>query len=117
VIRKAQGLPAEVAAGAAERIFCLKDRVWFKIKIGQGRGAATELDPAAMAAAHLGGYIGRGVADRWLGTIGMRQKDSAQRDFYAQLETAGSSSDHLLPTVEDVQRLGDRADRCGASAG
>lgn len=42
LVQKAQTLPAEVAAGGAERVRALTDRVWFKVKTADLRGAAGE---------------------------------------------------------------------------
>ena len=44
--RCAQQTPADVAAGGAERIRSLTDRVWFKCKVSNLRGAVTKIDPS-----------------------------------------------------------------------
>jgi hypothetical protein len=43
LVVKSQQVPDEVASGSAERVRSLTDRVWFKIKTGQWRGAASDL--------------------------------------------------------------------------
>jgi len=39
LVRKAQDLPDEVQASGAERIVSIDDRVWFKVKTRDHRGA------------------------------------------------------------------------------
>jgi len=39
LIAKAQRLPDEFASGGAERVLAIDDRVWFKVKVGEHRGA------------------------------------------------------------------------------
>lgn len=46
VVRKSQSVPDEVAAGGAERILSLTDRVWFKAKVQSFRAAVTRLNDA-----------------------------------------------------------------------
>ena len=110
IVVKSQQLPAEVASGSAERVRSLTDRVWFKIKTGQWRGAASDLrDEVHEDALNLG-------ARWWLGAAGARQADSPQHDFYALLtETAhrggphSCSTDYLLPSDWDMKRLAGEA--------
>lgn len=108
-VEKAQGTPAVVEAGGAERVLAIEDRVWFKVKIGPHRGAVTQLrdgDPVDAEVFDAGALW-------WLGAGGHRQGDSAD-DFYKELEaevarrgktTGSTSSEHLLPVGWDVRRL------------
>lgn len=112
LIRKAQSLPEEVAGGGAERIRSLNDRVWFKVKTTDLRGAAGEADTpegfGADSAANLPAVAW------WLVDAGHRQSDTKNRDFYARLEAecrraakdtpAAVSSAHLLPSRDDYRR-------------
>ncbi|MFF0230414.1 hypothetical protein [Micromonospora sp. NPDC005254] len=109
LIVKAQLVPEEVAAGSAERILAIRDRVWFKAKVQSLRGAVTKLDPTG----DYGLEIAEASAWWWIGAAGWRQEDS-RRDFYrslaAEVERAGrgsgsGSSEHLLPRDVDVRRL------------
>lgn len=106
VVRKAQTLPIEDAAGRAERIRSLTDRRWLKVKTSDLRAAAGDL------AHELPEDVLQFGERWWLVAAGHRQQDSAQRDFYAQIERqahAGGrntcSTDFLLPTSWDVDRL------------
>lgn len=104
LIAKAQRLPDEFASGGAERVLAIDDRVWFKVKVGEYRGA--------------GGHVGD-VADDipplwWLAAGGLRRGDSKDQDFYSALEAecrraakgteATVNSDHLLPQEIDHRR-------------
>ena len=110
LVVKSQQVPDEVASGSAERVRSLTDRVWFKIKTGQWRGAASDLhDEVPENALNLG-------ARWWLGAAGTRQADSPQHDFYALLtETAhrggahSCSTNYLLPSDWDLTRLAGEA--------
>lgn len=101
----AQSLPELKVAGGAERVVSLTDRVWFKVKTGTHRAAATELrdlDRPDHAHPLVGGW--------WIGAAGQRQADSPQRDFYAHLLrecTTGKSVStvRLLPVDWDWKRL------------
>jgi hypothetical protein len=105
LIRKAQNLPAELAASGAERIRSLNDRLWYKVKIGRERGAAILLSVAEVPEAATGWRW-------WLCAAGYREEGS-RVDFYAALEEEAKreggrrspSSDHLLPTDWDWRRL------------
>ncbi|WP_305785954.1 hypothetical protein [Symbioplanes lichenis] len=104
LIREAQRLPDTCAAGGAERIRSLGDRLWFKVKTGRWRGAATDLPH------ERGGRSARW----WLGAGGYR-RDGDPADFYAVLaaaakraartSTSPASSDRWLPTQWDWDRL------------
>jgi hypothetical protein len=104
LVREAQRLPEAFEAGGVERILALKDRVWFKVKTGRWRGAATRLPEAdyADASAQLR------AAPWWLGSAGFR-REGDPTDFYAALTAAfgreGSSSDKWLPVDWDWKRL------------
>jgi hypothetical protein len=82
LINKAQHLPAEASAGGAERIKALTDRVWFKVKVANLRGAATHLTPSDTTEAEI-----LAAADSWwwLGAAGGRKEDSST-DFYKSIE-------------------------------
>lgn len=105
LVKKAQRLPEEVVAGGAERVLSLTDRVWFKVKTTDQRGAAGELESVA----------GRPVprAAWWLAASGHRKADTAHQDFYELLAMEcrrrgkGSghvSTDQLLPVDTDYRR-------------
>ena len=106
LIVKAQSLPAQSAAGGAERVKVLTDRVWLKVKVDTWRGVASNLrgeraDEFSVLGAHW-----------WLGAAGIRQGDSAHHDFYSVLgeeaHRAGKntcSTDSLLPNPWDMRRL------------
>ena len=105
LIKKAQDLPGEVRSGGAERVLSLSDRIWFKVKTQDCRGAAGELaSPAPYD------ELGQGW---WLVAAGHRQQDTPARDFYTRLEaeckragkgTGRLSSDCLLPVEIDYRR-------------
>jgi hypothetical protein len=103
-------LPDDVASGGAERIKALTDRVWFKVKVINLRGAATELLPEDSAEPEL---LNTAQAWWWLGAAGERKQDS-RSDFYKAVESeatrAGSgsgtvSTEFLLPQDIDYKRL------------
>jgi len=110
LVRKAQRLPAEENAGRAETIKSLTDRRWYKVKVSSWRGAGGSLGgelPDVTA-----GPLAQFHQWWWLVAAGERQDDSPQNDFYAGLAReahAGGphtcSTDHLLPTVWDLNRL------------
>lgn len=106
LIVKAQSLPAQSAAGGAERVKVLTDRVWLKVKVDNWRGVASDLHGESTdELSAFGAYW-------WLGAGGTRQDDSAHRDFYSlvseEAHRAGKntcSTDFLLPSAWDVRRL------------
>lgn len=105
VIAVAQSIPERRDAGGAERLLALTDRVWFKVKTSDRRGAVTEL-----RGDDLPEWVLPIRGSWWIGAAGRRQGDSAQRDFYAVLEkecTTGKtvSSLHLLPGDKDWKRF------------
>lgn len=111
LIAEAQRLPEAHAAGGAERILSLSDRLWFKAKTGRWRGAATLLSEKDQA--QLGGPP-VDLAPWWLGAGGFR-RDGDPADFYAFLAAAAkrdaksssaiACSDRWLPVDWDWERL------------
>lgn len=104
LIAEAQRLPEAHAAGGVERIATLKDRVWFKVKKGRWRGAATRLPEAD----HTNAGPQIRAAPWWLGAGGYR-REGDPADFYAALAATvgrtGGSSDKWLPNDWDWKRL------------
>lgn len=107
LVEKAQRLPEDHASGGAERVLSLSDRLWFKVKIGEYRGAAGEVSSRTEETPSLW----------WLVAGGLRRADTKAQDFYKQLEaecvrsaklqknnTEGISSTHLLPQDIDYRR-------------
>jgi hypothetical protein len=111
LVKRAQQLPDELAAGGAERVRCLTDRVWLKVRFSERwRGAGTRLNDTELAA-HQPSLDPPGRW--WLGAAGWREKGSAD-DFYDRLEAAAiregkgsgkASSEWLMPTDWDWKRL------------
>ncbi|WP_166352550.1 hypothetical protein [Phytoactinopolyspora limicola] len=105
VVADAQAIPEQRDAGGAERISSLRDRVWFKVKSGDYRGAVTNL-----RGHELPNETPTGVGEWWIGAAGHRQADSPQRDFYETIKrecTVGKtiSTTRLLPVDWDWKRL------------
>lgn len=98
LIERAQAVPKLVAAGGAERVVALTDRVWFKAKTQRWRGVVSEVDPSTLS---------NDIHNRWwIGAAGLRREDSPQDDFYARLQAeCAKGSDGLLPTAWDIKRL------------
>lgn len=107
LVAKAQALPEEQAAGGLERVLSLTDRTWYKVKIGEYRGAGGEVAPASGDLPQMW----------WLVAGGIRRSDTAAQDFYSQIEAesvrsakklknspASVNTDHLLPQATDVRR-------------
>ncbi len=113
LVLHAQMVPEQVAAGGAERIRSLQDRVWFKVKTEAYRGAVGEVDSDDRDAPVPTDLTGCGTS-WWLGAAGRRQSDSPQRDFYASLSDEcvrrgkelgqSVSTRHLLPRPVDFKR-------------
>lgn len=110
LITKAQRVPDEARLGSAEVIKSLTDRQWYKVKVGAHRGAAGAVE--GELAGEQGAVMAQLDAWWWLVAAGERKDDSPQDDFYARLErechAAGPhscSTDHLLPTAWDLNRL------------
>lgn len=106
IITKSQRLPEVVLAQGAERIACIRDRVWFKCKVPGARAAVTRLREVEVfpGLREVDDLLGRW----WIGAAGVRQNDSGQHDFYAQLEDdvdRNGSSIHLLPSDWDEKRV------------
>ncbi len=76
LVAKAQRLPDESASGGAERMLAIDDRVWFKVKVGEHRGAGGRVTEAPEAIPTLW----------WLVAGGLRRADSKAQDFYSILE-------------------------------
>ncbi|MGA1826775.1 hypothetical protein [Microbacterium sp.] len=112
LLQKAQALPAEVAAGGAERIRTLTDRVWFKVKTTDLRGAGGEAETPEAFGPRTDADLP--AAAWWLVAAGHRQDDTKNRDFYARLEAeceraakgtpVAVDSAHLAPTSNDYRR-------------
>jgi hypothetical protein len=110
LVMKAQMVPASLENGAATKIRALTDRPWYKVKTSDWRGAVGNMkasmpEEVVEALAPLNQWW-------WLTAAGKRQDDSAQRDFYAQIEAAAFAAgrntcdtDFLIPTDWDVRRL------------
>ncbi|GAA4491658.1 hypothetical protein [Microbacterium panaciterrae] len=104
LIAKAQRLPDELASGGAERVLAIDDRVWFKVKVGEYRGAGGCLVDVPENIPPLW----------WLVAGGLRRADSKDQDFYGVLEakcrraakgtSASVNSDGLLPQDIDIRR-------------
>jgi hypothetical protein len=106
LIQRAQNLPIEQATGGAGRILALSDRIWYKVKSGRHRGAATVLTDRE--AADITTSVGRW----WLCAAGYR-REGDRGEFYAALEAearrrggkGNPSTSHLLPADWDWKRL------------
>lgn len=104
LVAKAQRLPEELASGGAERVRDVADHVWFKVKVGEYRGAG----------GHVNSVVEGTPSLWWLVAAGVRRSDSKSQDFYEQLaaeckrEAKGTAqnvdSDHLLPQLVDYRR-------------
>jgi len=110
LIEKAQQLPAEAAAGGAEPIRALDDRLWFKIKVSTHRGAGIKLRPEDTDHTEL---LNTADAWWWICAAGERKSDS-KSDFYKEIAaevtragvgTGHANTDHLLPQAIDYKRL------------
>ena len=108
LIQHAQAIPEKVDAGGAEPIRALNDRIWFKCKTSNSRGAVTRLTLSECEDKGL-----PSTAAWWAGAAGVRQADSAS-DFYRKIEdeairqgrgTGRPSTDHLLPQMIDKERF------------
>jgi hypothetical protein len=98
-LKEVQKVPLYAQSGGAEPIRKITDRVVFKYKSSNVRGAVTKLKESEVAVAvRESPQIGRW----WAVAFGYRQADSGQRDFYARLP---GSSDGLIPTEWDQRRL------------
>ncbi|MCA1307860.1 hypothetical protein LC082_13235 [Microbacterium esteraromaticum] len=104
LIVKAQRLPDEFASGGAERVLAIDDRVWFKVKVGEYRGAGGQVVEVPDDVPTLW----------WLMAGGLRRADTKEQDFYGALEaecrraakgaSATVDSRHLLPQDIDHRR-------------
>ena len=105
IIVAAQAIPERRDVGGVQRIVSLTDRVWFKVKTGYQRAAATQLRERDRPEA-----VPQEIATWWIGAAGCRRSDSGHHDFYASLIrecTSGKSvsTDALLPGSWDWKRL------------
>ena len=98
-IKEVQKIPLYSRSGGAEPIRKISDRLVFKYKSSDVRGAVTRLKESEVPkAVRESPQIGRW----WAVAFGYRRDDSAQHDFYSRLPT---STDSLLPTEWDERRL------------
>jgi hypothetical protein len=100
IIKRAQKLPEELAANAADRVLCLKDRLWWKVRHGERwRGAGTRLDDNELRArTQTLDPPGRW----WLGAAGWREAGAAD-DFYDELERAAKAEGKGAPDGKPKQ--------------
>jgi hypothetical protein len=90
-LKEVQKVPLYAQSGGAEPIRKIKDRVIFKYKSSNVRGAVTKLkESEVLVAVRESPQIGRW----WAVAFGYRQDDSGQHDFYSRLP---ESSDCLIP--------------------
>ena len=88
-IREMQSYPDRGLAQGLRRVVRLKDRVWFKYKSSTVRAAVTKLPEHDVPEVFLDDTLhGRW----WIGAAGIRQGDSPQHDFYAQLVNEAESA-------------------------
>lgn len=119
-LEAAQALPQQYEAQGCERVRALTDRVWFKVKTSNHRGAATRLERALVPSNEEHEHPGLG--QWWLGAAGLRKGDSNQDDFYDVLQAdcerrkkvanqgganhmSSAITGHLLPEEWDRKRL------------
>lgn len=76
VVKVAQTVPERREAGGAERILALKDRVWFKVKVGDQRAVVTELADGERAEEYA-----PGLGNWWIGAAGRRQANTPSETF------------------------------------
>lgn len=100
IVKRAQRLPQELAANGAERVLCLHDRLWFKVRHGERwRGAGTRLDDNELRArTNTLDPPGRW----WLGAAGWREAGSAN-DFYDELARAAKAEGKGAPEGQPKQ--------------
>lgn len=100
IVKRAQKLAEELAANGAERVLCLHDRLWFKVRHGERwRGAGTRLDDNEFREA-------TGTLDPpgrwWLGAAGRRESGSPD-DFYDELERTARTEGKGAPAGKPKQ--------------
>ena len=110
IVRRAQSVPEQVAAGGAERVRSIVDRVMLKVRASTRRAAVHELRvrPTDCDCSEAAQTVAEGIGHWWIVAAGERQDDTPTRDFYARLEDdygAHGSSHYLLPCVWDWRRL------------
>lgn len=107
VVQRAQSIPPRQSANGAERVLCLEDRVWLKVKTGRFRGAVTDfaLDGDLPHARSLQGW--------WLGFVGLRAEGAKTDAYEAALKRSkvgkdqsrtGVDTSWMLPTDRDARR-------------
>lgn len=72
VVKVAQAVPEQHAAGGAERVLALKDRVWFKVKVSDQRAVITELADSERSEDYAPGIDN----DPWIACPDHRRKSS-----------------------------------------
>lgn len=93
LVAKAQSVPEKVQSGGAVRILSLKDRLWYQAKVNDLRGIVASFE-CPFPEMEL-------PASWWLGGAGNRKQDSAQDDFYENLQNDPASR---TPTTWDWRR-------------
>lgn len=78
VVAKAQTIPESVEANGATRIVSLKEKLWWRVKVGDWRGGASCFEPPEDADTPYSPCW-------WLALAGKRKGDSTQDDFYDNL--------------------------------
>jgi hypothetical protein len=105
LVVRAQDVPEAVGAGGAERIVSITDRVWFKVKTSDYRGAVGDVNSPEDSTVPARGW--------WLAAAGHRRADTPAQDFYGRLTaecdragrgTGHVNSDGLLPQDVDYKR-------------
>lgn len=110
---RARAVVEMIDSGGGKRVVSIKDRVVFKVKTDDWRGALVDvgsdlghLEPAEVDC------IRSAQAWWWVGDIGHRRGDSKQSDFYEKLRTRAfrqgantCDSGFLLPQSWDAKRL------------
>jgi hypothetical protein len=106
LIIKAQNVPEQVASNGGQRILCLTERIWYKTKVHDWRGAVASF--AECPFEELGS-----PPFWWLGTAGKRRSDSSQSNFYDQLPADDSTR---IPGDWDWRRWVAESALAGATA-
>jgi len=102
LIKEAQRLPALHAADGVERVQCITDLIWFKVKAERWRGAAIRLSREMIES-----DVPSEAGAWWLGRAGYRREGSPE-DFYTSIEKAyerAGGSNQWLPSDWDWTRF------------